>query len=363
MSKLCPFCKIEIPKKSKQWLNQIYCSTEHRKAANRNKKSKQTRNEKKRSNLIQNDIFIYVINQCRQAKTIQILTGHTLKSFTKTMELIKNKEAGDVSRCHIAPIKGPGFTGLLHYKNLFYGGTHQNELFGNNYLSGGKYIKNINLTKEWSVDDGMSNKDILIKIEEFLGDIIGKYIENNSIHKSKKIRIVEKIIEANPNADKHFLINQSAKYLNDELHHLRRSYSFFKSYGIESKYMAYMNELTRFMSYRGKRKDLLRSLRRVMVIGYMALERVSGSETYNKYFYCKYEPLIKQKYSQAMLKDPGSWSVFKDLIYDTVFKVLQGGDLNVKKFRKEIMSYLTFPEVAFQERGLRYYRDPLKSFR
>jgi hypothetical protein len=64
-----------------------------------------------------------------------------------------------------------------------------------------------------------------------------------------------------------------------------------------------------------------------------------------------------------MLKDPGNWPVFKDLIYDTVFKVLQGGDLNVKKFRKEIMSYLTFPEVAFQERGLKYYRDPLKSFR
>lgn len=363
MSKLCPVCKIEIPKKSKQWLNQTYCSTKHRKEAHRKKKSKQTRTEKKRSNLIQNDTFIYVINQCRQAETIQILTGHTLKSFTKTMEFIKNKEKGDISRCHIAPIKGPGFTGLLHYKNLFYGGTHQNELFGNNYLSGGKYIKNKNLTEEWSVEDGMSNNDILIKIEEFLGDIIEKYIENNSVHKSKKIRIVEKIIEANPSADKQFLINQSTKSLNDELHYLRRSYSFFKSYGIESKYMAYMNELTRFISYRGKRKDLLRSLRKVMVIGYMALERVSGSETYNKYFYCKYEPLINQKYSQVMLKEPGNWSVFKDLMYDTVFKVLQGGDLDVKNFRKKVMSYLFFPEKAWQERGLKYYRDPLKNFR
>lgn len=363
MPKLCPVCKIEIPNKSKQYSIQTYCNTRCRKTAHRKNKSKQTRIEQRRSNLIQNEQFLYLINQCRKSKTIQILTGHSLKSFIKTMDFIKNKEKGDVKRCHIAPIKGPGFTGLLHYKNLFYGGTHQNELFGNNYLSGGKYITNKNLTEEWNVNDEMSNDDILVKVEKFLGDIIEKYIENNSVCKSKKIRIVEKIMEANPKVDKGFLINQSTEYLNGELHYLRRSCSFSKTYGIESKYMAYMNELTRFISYRGKRKDLLRSLRRVMVIGYMALERVSGSETYNKYFYCEYEPLIKQKYSQAMLKEPGDWPVFKDLIYDTVFKVLQGGDLDVKKFRKKVMSYLCFPDKAWQERGLRYYRDPLKRFR
>lgn len=362
MSKLCPVCKIEIPNKSKQWLNQTYCSTAHRKAANRNKKSKQSRNEQKRSNLIQNDTFIYVIKQCRQAKTIQILTGHTLKSFTKTMELIKNKEVGDVSRCHIAPIKGPGFTGLLHYKNLFYGGTYQNELFGNSYLTGGKYIKNKNLTEEWRVNDKMSNNDILLKIEEFLGTIIEKYIENNSVFKSKKIRIIEKIMEIDKKADKDFLINKSSQYLNDELHKLKCSHTFWKSYGIESKYITYMNELTRFISYRGERKEILKSLRKIMVVGYMALERISGSETYNKEFYCKYEPLIDLKYGQAMLKEPGDWPVFKDLIYDTAFKTLQGGDLDVKQFRKKIMSYLIFPEKALHERGLRYYRDQLKNF-
>lgn len=359
MPKLCPVCEIEIKPRP----NQKYCSERHRKEAHSKQKSKQTRTEKKRSNLIQNDEFIYVIKQCRQAKTIQILTGHTLKSFTKTIEFIKNKEVGDVSRCHIAPIKGPGFTGLLHHKNLFYGGTHQNELFGNDYLAGGKYIKNKNLTEEWSVNDEMSNNDILVKIEEFLGDIIEKYIENNSVFKSKKIRIIEKIIEIRQDADKDFLINKSTQYLNDELNQLKCSHTFWKSYGIESKYIAYMNELTRFISYRGDRKGMLKSLRKVMVVGYMALERISGSETYNKEFYCKYEPLIKLKYGQAMLKEPGDWPLFKDLIYDTVFKVLQGGDLDVKQFRKQIMSYLTFPKKAVQEKGLRYYRDQLASFR
>lgn len=44
---------------------------------------------------MQNDTSISVINQCRQVKTIQILTGHTLKSFIQTMNLIKNKEKGE----------------------------------------------------------------------------------------------------------------------------------------------------------------------------------------------------------------------------------------------------------------------------
>lgn len=363
MSKLCLECKKEVPNKSKQYPNQEYCHANCKNAAYRKRKSKETILEKRRLNLIQNDEFLYLIKQCKRAKTIQILTGHTLKSFTKTMVLIKNKEKGDVKRCHKAPVKGPGFTGLLHYKNIFYGGTHQNELFGNNYLSGGKYIKNKNLLERWRVNDEMSNKEILAKVEEFLGDIVEKYIRNNSICKSKKARTVEKIMEANPSADKEFLIHQSTKYINDELHHLQRTCSFSKTYGIESKYMAYMNELTRFMSYHGERKALLRSLRKLMVMGYMALERVSGSETYNKYFYCKYELLIDQKYSQAMLKNPGDWPVFKDLIYDAVFKVLQGGDLNVKKFRKKVMFFLFFPEKAWQERSIKYYRDPLKHFR
>ncbi|TBN46776.1 hypothetical protein EYC95_11825 [Pseudomonas sp. BGI-2] len=92
---------------------------------------------------------------------------------------------------------------------------------------------------------------------------------------------------------------------------------------------------------------MLKSLRKVMVIGYMALERVAQSQTYNKYFYVKYEPLINKRYGQAMLNDPENWPEFKDLIYDTTFKVLQGGSLDIQKFRKLIMSHLTFPEKAW----------------
>ena len=57
------------------------------------------------------------------------------------------------------------------------------------------------------------------------------------------------------------------------------------------------------------------------------------------------------KYGQAMLKTPGTWCEFKDLIYDAAFKVLQGDSLDFRKFRKLVMSYLAFPEKAFLDDG------------
>lgn len=356
MRKICPMCLAEIKNDSKQWKNKIFCSAKCRKTSFNKEKSEIARLRKKKSALIQNDQMIYVINQCRRAGTVQILSRHTLKSFTKTMDLIKNREKGNVVICHIYPVRGDRAVGLLHYKNLFYGGAYQNRAFGNNYYSGGLSIKRKLLLNKWRVDEKMSNKEILTKIESFLGDIIERYVEKNSVYKSKKIRKIEKILEGDPTQNKDFLLNQSINFLNGMLYELGRGTSFIKHYGIESKYMTYVNELTRFISYGDERRKLLRSIRKIMIIGYMALERVAGSETYNKYFYVKYENLIDHKYGQAMLKNPDSWMVFKDLIYNAAFKVLQGGDLDIKHFKKQVMSYLVFPEKAWKEYGLQYYR-------
>jgi endogenous inhibitor of DNA gyrase (YacG/DUF329 family) len=342
MTKSCETCRRDIPNKSKQWRIQKYCSTRCRKIAFNKRKSQSTRIEKRKANLIQNDEVIYLIGECRRAGTVQILTDHTLKTFTKTMKFIKNRGKGDVERCHIAPVKGTNTTGLLHYKNLFYGGVHQNRKFGKKYHSGGLSIKNDSLIKKWKVNETMTNNDILKKVELILGDIIPRYIEKNSVLKSRKIRVVERILEIRPEKNKDLLLSQSGKYLDDLYSKLSNGNTYSRNYGIESKYMTYINEMTRFISYGGERKPLLKKLRRLMIVGYMALERAKESHTYNKYFYCDYEYLIKPKYVNATLKNPKEWSEFKDLIYGAAFNTLQGGHLDIKKLKKKFMSYLTF---------------------
>lgn len=359
MPKQCLQCQKVIQNESKQKDNQIYCTDKCRKVAHRKKKSKRTRIEQRRSNLIQNDEMIYIARQCKKAKTVQILEGHTLESFINLTALISMKYGRKVHFCHIAPVKGKGFTGLLHERNLYHGGAYQNQKFGNKYYSGGLMIDNDKLLSKWAVTEKMSTNDVLVKIEKFLGDIIPKYIKVSSVRKSRKASIARKIVYREEHKMFDDLMECSYKELADHWAKINKKKPFTILDKEESKYIAYMDSLSRFIKY--GRKKTLTALRDILVIGYMALNRISGSETNNKLFYCKYEPLIIPEYSQVMLKNPSDWSKFKDIIYKTVFQVLQGKRLNVYKFREEVMSYLCFPKKAWQERGLQYYRENLKT--
>ncbi|MNE34711.1 hypothetical protein D3C81_1416590 [compost metagenome] len=260
------------------------------------------------------------------------------------MELVRNRPKGKVVLCHIAPVKGDGCTGLFHCRNLFYGGKFQNSKFGKKYLGGGLSISNKKLKPKWAVEKNMPANEVLILVEKFLGGIVPQYLELAPVRKSKKYQLIEKIVELRPGSDSDILMEYSYNVLATKLSdicHVRIN-SFFIS--TESKYISYMDGLSRFIEYGDKRSKILHKLRKALVIAYMALERVKDSGTYNKYFYVKYEPLISSKYAYAVMVDPSKWSAFKDFIYDAVFRVLQGGELDFGKFRKRMMSYLQFPK-------------------
>ena len=346
MIKYCRYCDIEIPNKSGQWSSQVYCTARCRKYAHRKNKSLLTRVERKRANLLQNDEILYLIKQCKRAKTVEVLKGHTLDSFIETIDLVKNRPAGDVMLCHIVPVKGEGVTGLFHCRNLFYGGSYQNRKFSQNYFSGGLFISNNKLLQKWKVTSDMKNNEVLLMIEEYLKDVISEYILVCPVRKSKKVKVIEKIISMDESVRFDELITYSYSSLQKQWATISRSKEYTIGPAIESKYLAYMDGLTRFISYGGERAVMLKRLRRIMVIGYMSLERVKRSQTYNKYFYVKYEPLINKKYGQAMLRDADDWAVLKDIIYNCAFNVLQGDVVDIKRFRKLVMSYLVFPEKA-----------------
>jgi len=233
---------------------------------------------------------------------------------------------------------------LFHCRNLFYGGKFQNRKFGKKYLGGGLSIGNNKLKSKWAVEKNTPANDVFILIERFLGDIITQYLELAPVRKSKKYQLIENIVELRPGSNPETLMEHSYNALATQLSNLchARIDSFFIS--TESKYISYMDGLSRFIEYGDKRSKMLRKLRKALVVAYMALERVKDSGTHNKYFYVKYEPLISSKYAYAVMADPSKWSIFKGFIYDTVFLVLQGGELDFEEFRKRMMSYLQFPK-------------------
>jgi hypothetical protein len=264
----------------------------------------------------------------------------------ETMQLIRERPPGKVHLCHVAPTKGNGIVGLLHHRNFFYGGDHQNNLFRNKYGSGGAYIKHSQLVDSWGVDANESSISVLHKITLFLGDVLTSYIASSSIRKSKKYQLAKKILDLCTDQTIDSLMNLSFKELSKIWEGVSLQRLYKPTYQQESKFIAYMDSLSRFITYKDKNHKTLIELRSLMVIAYMALERVEASQTFNKYFYVKYEPLIKIKYGQAMLKDPNNWSVFKDFVYTAAFETLQGLPLNIKRFKRQLMSNLEFPPVA-----------------
>lgn len=344
MNKLCPTCNALIPKESRQWINKVYCTEKCRISMFRKKKSATTRAQQRRANMRQNEEVLRLVRECRRAGTVQILTGHNLESFIETMKLVRERPPGYVHLCHIAPVKGKWFIGLFHCRNLFYGGSYQNNRLGKKYIAGGLYISHKDLKKKWRVDRNTPANDVLLKIEEFLGDIVQKYLELTPVRKSKKYQVIEKIIELEGGGDPERMMGLNHTHLVECLDKLCKKTTPTKKYVDESKFIVYMDGLNRFISYHDERLETFREFRKVLVIAYMALERVKKSKTYNKYFYVKYEPLIVKKYAYAMLIDPTKWSEFKDFIYNAVFLVLQGESPDLKTFRKEAMSYLKFPQ-------------------
>lgn len=344
MLKLCPVCNVVIENSSRQWRSKIYCSSKCRKVFHRKQESRNKRALQRRANMRQNDEVMHLVRECKRAGTVQILAGHTINSFLETMELVRNRPKGEVVLCHIAPVKGNGYTGLFHFRNLFYGGKHQNNKFGQKYLGGGLSIRNKDLKSKWAIEKETPANDVLILVEKFLGDIIPQYLERAPIRKSKKFQYIEKIVALDPGADSDALMGYSYKSLAMRLEKLSHTQPNRLYTTKESKYIAYMDGLSRFIDYDDSRKKILRKLRRAMVVAYMALERVKASGTHNKYFYVKYEFLIIHKHAYAVMRNSSEWSIFKDLIYDTVFFVLQGGELDYDRFRKLMMSYLYFPK-------------------
>ncbi|MGR0171330.1 hypothetical protein [Pseudomonas aeruginosa] len=290
--------------------------------------------------MLQNDEVLYLVRQCRRAGTVQILSGHNSKSFIETMNLVREKPKADVNLCHIAPVKGKDSIGLFHAKNLFWGGSYQNKKLGNKQLGRGLSIEIRSLKRRWNVSEELSTNDILLKIEDYLGDTISDYIRECPIRKSKKAQVARKIISAEPEESFENLMRLSYKRLLEKFKPLSKESSHRSNIAKhESKYIVYIDEITRFISYNNDNTDL-RRLRKTLLMGYIALERIERSKTYNKDFRPKYGA-IARKYKHANLKNDDNWSTLKDLIYETSFRTLQGETVDIKKSCRIIKSYIS----------------------
>lgn len=288
----------------------------------------------------QNEEVLQLVRQCRRAKTVQILEGHDANSLITTMALVRNRPKFDVNLCHISPVKNKNSIGLFHYKNLFYGGSHQNKKLGNKCFGGGLSIYKENLVEQWEVSENLSTNDILIKIELYLGNIIEEYLKLSSVRKSKKTQISNKICTVDTSACFEDLIQTSHKVLTEKWYALSKQTSFkIQKIKSESKYINYIDELTRFISYKDGNQSHLKKVRELMIIGYVSLSKVSESTTYNKDMLTKYSRLIETHHKSKM-RSKKEWSKLKDFMYETAFHTLQGEKIPLSQLRTSMSKYI-----------------------
>ena len=347
MIKLCLCCGKDILPGSPQFKAQKYCSDACRKSYFKKSKSRQRRIDQRRSNLPLNLEFIKLVNECYRGGTIQILSGHDFQSLALTMELIRNRPKFDVNLCHIYPVKGNGRTGLFHYRNLFYGGAHQNKVLGNSYFGAGLSIANSERAQKWEVTDGMPMREVLCKIEEYLGPILDQYLENISVRRSPKATLAQRIVEIAPELAIEKLILKSYRDLSLIWKSKTKLSAFFvTARRLESKYVCYLDELSRFVSYDVVGSKYLTVIRRFLFIGYVCLSKVEESETFNKVAADKYSVYLRS-YSRFHLRRKESWSEFKDLMYEIAFYALQGMTMNLVALTLIVSGYISFGENAY----------------
>lgn len=203
---ICCQCSTEYPAKRFTEKSQRYCTSVCRKKAHRARQPNK-KVENRFAKLAKNTFWRWVIRECREAGTVQVLTGHTsatllvLHSLSDAMYKCygwsSNQKTNLFNLCHVQPRKGGnGFLGLLHPANLFIGCSSMNRAQSNKPVpaDAGLRIATSTLKRKWAVEQGDTNAAIAELIRAFLGKVLDDYLDQaSSIHLDKRHTLAQRI--------------------------------------------------------------------------------------------------------------------------------------------------------------------------
>lgn len=161
------------PKRS----NQKYCSSDCRVNGNSSKRT----SAKKQYEIPRSAPFcLWLLQECRRAGHVQILSGHTEQSLMElyklhayTSKVNMHKAVTDDTgyhKSHIIPVQGPRLMGLLHAENLVIATAMDNKQHGIKHFGYGRGIERHMLNDRWSVPKtGMTNETLFGLILEVVG--------------------------------------------------------------------------------------------------------------------------------------------------------------------------------------------------
>ena len=202
--KICTICNNEF---TTSYQRTLYCKP-CRPTANKNKKTDRrlTVAQSRIQRISTSDDWLWVAKECKRAGTVEILQSVNLEALfallkrrNKTYGWNAETKTNKYHLCHIQPAVGAETVGLLHHLNLFIGSAFHNQAHSNqSYAGRGLCIPESKLKSKWKVTDKYSDRVILNKVTEYLGQVLIDYTKENPVNKSQRLCIAKWVFQNDP---------------------------------------------------------------------------------------------------------------------------------------------------------------------
>lgn len=356
--------------------NAKYCPPCRPKAQKQNQKDKrQTLAEKRVLKLSLSDEWLWIAKECKRAGTIECLQGVDLvalfalrKAKFKTYGYNPETKKSQYHLCHISPAVGKDSVGLLHHLNLFIGNSLPNQVHGNkSYPDRGLCIPKSKLKSKWKVTEKTSDRVVLDKVTEYLGQVLIDYAKENPVNKSQRYHLAKWIFQNDP--DNTLPLNKLEKMSMYDLRAIRTRVEEKEVYSVEyaskRSFIVMLEECKRLSEQlpEGQHKSDITFMIPVLMVAIAFLSLQPDQHGLSSVLAKPYAV----KWSVLELREGMNVSKFRDFISFQVFQALQGAPVELKVIKNTLSLYFNVtslsPDYSDCDSGMqKYYDDEYSRF-
>lgn len=332
-----------------------YCSDCRKTSYSKTQKDRrQTLAEKRVLKLSQSDEWLWVAGQCKRAGTVECLQGADIaallavyKSKFETGGYNSETKKSQFHLCHISPAVGDGTVGLLHHLNLFIGGSFHNQTHGNkSYQNRGLCIPKKQLKSKWKVTDKTSDRVVLDKVTEYLGQVLIDYAKENPITKSRRLCVAKWIFKNDP--DNTLPLSKLERMSMSDLRSIRARVEDKPAYTIEyatkRSFIVMAEECQRLSEQLpdSQHKDDIAFMIPVLQVAIAFLSRQPDQQGLSSVL----ENPYGVTWNPLQLREGMNESTFRDFIGFQTFHTLQGKPVDRKMIKNTLSLYLNVTSLT-----------------
>jgi len=371
--RVCKACNTEF---NTSQFNAKYCTTCRPKVRRKSQQEKrQTVAEKRVLKLALSDEWRWVAKECKRAGTVEILQDvdlvelFALRNATyKTYGYNRETKKSQYHLCHISPAVGKDSVGLLHHLNLFIGTSFHNLKFSNNsYKDRGLCTPKKKLKAKWKVTKETSDRVVLSKVTEYLGQVLIDYAKEHPVNISRRYSLAKWVFQNDP--DNKLPLSKLETMSMYDLQAIRTKIEdkpvFSIDYAAKRSFIVILEECQRLSEQLpdGQHKDDISFMIPVLQVAIAFLSRQKDQDGFSSVLVNPYGVT----WAPLELRMDMSVSKFRDSISFQAFDTLQGKPVDRKMVKNTLSKYLNVvsltPDYSESDSAIQnHYADDYSQF-